>query len=458
MTIKEAKNIYCLGIGGIGVSGIARLLLAMGKNVSGSDLKESVVTKGLEELTINVEIGPNPAVIHPKPDLLIYSEAVPEADLNLIDVSRLSQAEAIAELMEDHFGIAVTGTNGKSTTSALLGLILEKAKLDPTVLIGSLLSPQNESEKFKANARSGLGEYVVVESDEYRRKMLLNKPKMIVITNIAEDHLDYYKDLNDIKEAFLEYVKNLPPDGILIYNADDHNTVDVCKHASCHKFTFGIHHYADLQALNIKIANGKQVFDLHLNDEMIGSFELSIPGKFNISNALGAILAGIKLSVDKEKIKEAVREFRGIWRRFEIVGKIHNVPVISDYAHHPAGIEGTLQAAREFFPDKKILIVFQPHQRSRTKSLFGEFISSLSTVDEVILPEIFDVAGREHGEQISSRQLAEELSKTGTKATFTENLIQAEKLVLEKLDHFDVVLMMGAGDIDSLARKIIDEA
>ena len=455
MTIKDAKNIYCLGIGGIGVSGLARLFLSMGKQVSGSDLKQSQITEELQKLGIQVSIGPNPENLPDKPDLVIYSQAVPLQDLDQFRAEKLSQAEAIGELMQDKFGIGVTGTNGKSTTTALLGLILDHADLDPTVLIGSILSPKNETEKFKANVRLGNGQYFVAESDEYRRKMLENKPKMIVVTNIALDHLDYYKNLDDIKSAFLEYIKLLPKDGILIYNADDHNTVDVCKHAACHKFTFGIHHYADLQAINQITDNNKQIFDLHYDDVKIGSFELHVPGLFNISNALGATLAAIKLGVKIKVIQKTLQDYAGIWRRFEVVGELQGKPVISDYAHHPAGVEQTIAAAKEFYPKKKILTVFQSHHRNRTKALFSEFVDSLVRADEIILSEIFDVAGREHGEKISSKMLMEELLKLGAKATFAKDLDETEKLIKEKVKNFDIILMMGAGDIDSLARKIV---
>ncbi len=455
MDIKQAKSVYCLGIGGIGVSGIARILFAMGKKVSGSDLKESIITKSLEDLGIEVDIGPNPGKIKPEPDLVIYSQDIPKADLDLISVPKISQAQALGELMADKYGIGVTGTNGKSTTTVILGLILERANLDPSVLVGSMVSKKNESEKFQTNSRYGHGEYFVAESDEYHRKMLENKPKMIVITNIAEDHLDYYTDLSDIKSAFFEYAKSMGPDGILIYNADDHNTVDVCKHVACHKFTFGTHHYADLQGINLKIGNRQQTIDLHLNDEMIGTITLKVPGIFNMSNALGAILVAIKLGVEFDVIKQTLEEFNGLWRRFEEVGNMFLKPVISDYAHHPTGVGLTIQAAREFYPGKKILVVFQPHHRNRTKALFGDFVESLVTADELIIPEIFDVTGREHGEAISSSQIVDELKKKGAIATFAKDLVEAEKMIREKIKHFDLLLLMGAGDIDSLARKLV---
>ncbi|MBX4191850.1 MAG: UDP-N-acetylmuramate--L-alanine ligase [Candidatus Doudnabacteria bacterium] len=455
MNIKQINNIYCLGIGGIGVSALARLFLAMGKNVQGSDIKESVVTEELEKLGIKVSIGPNPTKVPEETELIIYTQDIPSDVLTKLPGAKISQAEALGLVMEDKYGIGVTGTNGKSTTTALLGLILDNAGMDPTVLIGSLLSPDSETEKFKANARIGDSEYFVTESDEYHRKMLANKPKMIVLTNIALDHLDYYKDLADIKSAFTEYVESLPDDGMLIYNADDHNATEVGKFAHSHKFTYGIHHYADLQAINLKAENGKQTFDLHLNDQMIGNYTLPIPGTFNVLNALGAVLAGIKLGVPYTTIKITLAGFVGIWRRFEKVGELMGKTVISDYAHHPDAISATLSAAKQFYPGKKILTVFQPHHRNRTKALFGEFVESMITADEIILPEIFDVAGREHGEDISSKQLVDELNKKGAKATFMPTLDAAEKLIREKAKDFDVILLMGAGDIDLMARKLV---
>jgi UDP-N-acetylmuramate--alanine ligase len=456
MDIKQQiNNIYCLGIGGIGVSGIARLFLAMGKSVSGSDLKESIITKDLEKIGAKISIGPNPTTLPEETDLLVYSQDVPEEEIAKLPGLKLSQAQAIGMLMEGTVGVGVTGTNGKSTTSALLGLMLDLSELEPTILIGSLLSPDNETDKFKANARLGDGGFFVVESDEYHRKMLENKPAVIVLTNIAEDHLDYYKDLADIKSAFKEYVDSLPEKGILIYNADDHNATEVGKTWKGRKFTFGIHHYADLQAINIKLENGVQIFDLHLNDEMIGQCKLPVPGIFNISNALAASLAALKLGVPYGIVKATLEGFVGLWRRFEKVGELNGKPVISDYAHHPDAVRVTMEAAKQFYPGKKILVVFQPHHRNRTKALFSQFVDSLVTADELILPEIFDVAGREHGEQISSKNLADDLNKNGAKAIFTKDLDEAGELIKQKTKDFDVILMMGAGDIDLLARKLV---
>jgi UDP-N-acetylmuramate--alanine ligase len=463
MEIKDHKHVYFVGIGGIGVSAIARLILAMGKKVSGSDLRSSTVTDNLSALGAVVYIGHHPDNLKDLPDLVIHSEDVSIGSKGYVEVQFavdhnievMTYSQALGRLMEGQYGIGVSGTNGKSTTTALLGLILEKAGFDPSVVVGSQISPKNSSPKFATNARLGAGRYFVAEADEYHRHMLDSRPQMIVITNIAEDHLDYYKDIDEIKTAFTEYITRLPKDGIVIYNADDHNAVEVCRHATCHKLTFGIHHYGDLQALNLEVSAGEQSFDLHLNDNLIGRFEFHMPGKFNVSNALGAVSAAIKLGVKPEIIKEVLKDFAGIWRRFEKVGELQGKTIISDYGHHPAGVAGTIEAAKEFYPGKKILIVFQPHHRNRTKKLFKDFVDALIHADEVIVPEIFDVAGREHGEDISSRQIVEELVKLNVKATFCPDLNETGKLIQEKISQFDVAILMGAGDIDLLARKLV---
>lgn len=463
MQINSAKKIYCIGIGGIGVSALARLFVARGAEVKGSDMRSSQVTESLQKTGIQVVIGHDAKHIQEfMPDLVIYSEDVSQTSSGFAEleearkmgVTVMTQAEALGQVMEGKHGIGVTGTNGKSTTTVMLGLILERAGLDPVVLAGTMLSAKNESDKFKANTRAGKGEYVVAEADEYRAKMLLGHPKMAVVTNIAEDHLDYYKDLAEIKAAFSKYVMGLPSDGIVVYNADDHTTVDVCRHAHCHKATFGIQHYADLQAINIRQETGRQTFDMHYMDENIGNFELPVPGEFNISNALAASLAAMRLGVSPEVIRETLANFSLPWRRFEAVGKLGEATVISDYAHHPAGVEATIRAAQSFYPNLRILTVFQPHHRNRTKMLFRDFVNSLMAAGKVIIPEIFDVAGREHGETVSSQQMVDEMKAQGADAEFAKDLIEAESIIRAQADNYDVILMMGAGDIDTLARKL----
>lgn len=448
------------------MSALARLFLSMGKKVRGSDLKESEITQDLKVIGAVINIGHKKENLDQKIDLVVYSQDITDSSPGFVELQaadelglmKFSYAKVLGLLMEDKYGIAVAGTNGKSTTAAILSLILVSAGLDPTAVLGTKLSAKNETEEFKANARLGVSKYVVAEVDEYYRKMLETHPKIIIVTNIAEDHLDYYKDLHDIKQAFLEYAKSLPKDGSLIYNADDHNTVETLRQAHEHKFTFGIHHYADLQAMNIRVEREKQIFDVHYKDQFFGTFELSIPGKFNISNALAAILVAIKLGIDQNVIAHVLKNFVGTRRRFEKLGMHNQTLIVSDYGHHPAAIKETLAGAKEFYPDKKILLVFQPHHRNRTQKLFGEFVEELSMADNLIVCEIFDVAGREHGEQISAKDLVDELVKRAAAAEFAKDLNETEKMVLKQIDNFDLVIFMGAGDIDLLARRLVGKA
>jgi UDP-N-acetylmuramate--alanine ligase len=459
-----ANKIYFIGIGGIGMSALARLFVGMGRQVGGSDLRDSATVQDLIKLGCKVSVGHSAEHVTAfGPDLVVSSEDIsPDsagfvelAKAQELDIKHVTYAQALGQMMAGQYAISVTGTNGKSTTTALLGLILERAGFDPSVVVGSKLAPKNSSDQFVLNARLGSGKYFVAEADEYHRHMMEQKPNLVVLTNVAEDHLDYYTGIDDIKAAFADFLKTLPADGAVVYNADDHNAIEVGRTAACHKMTFGIHHYADLQAVNIKQTAGQQDFDLHYKDEMVGHVRLQVPGLFNISNALGAALAALHLGVNFETIKASLENFAGIWRRFEKIGTLGNAEIISDYAHHPAGVEGTIEAAKEFYPGKKILFVFQPHHRNRTKKLFGEFVESLEDADDLILPEIFDVAGREHGEDVSSRQMVDELVTKSVRAEFAENLDKAEALIRQKARNFDVIVMMGAGDIDLLARKLV---
>lgn len=446
------------------MSAIARLCLGMGREVAGSDMRRSETVEDLIAMGARINIGHRPENLPQNAEVVIRTEDISEKAPGYVEIKEaesrgipvVSYSQALGQLMEGSYGIGVSGTNGKSTTTAILGLILEAADLDPTVVVGSKISLLNSSKKFKGNARLGNGRYFVAEADEYHRHMLDARPNMIVLTNVAEDHLDYYQGLSDIMAAFSEYVGRLPKDGMVIYNADDHHAVEIGRGAACHKFTFGIDHYADLQAINLAPSEGKQAFDLHYKDEFIGKVELRVPGKFNVANALGAALAALKLGVVPELIIRVLNGYAGIWRRFEKAGLFMGIPVISDYGHHPAGVKGTIGAAKEFFPGKKVLTVFQPHHRNRTKALFEEFVDALSDADDVIVPEIFDVAGREHGEEISSRLIVDELNKRGSKAGYAADLAEAEKLIRGRKD-IGAILMMGAGDIDSLARKMAAE-
>jgi UDP-N-acetylmuramate--alanine ligase len=464
--LNQYRSIHFIGIGGIGVSALARLSKLSGKSVSGSDIRESVVTESLAGLGCEVYIGHAKGNLGTGVDLVIHTEDVNPTSAGYVELSAaqgrgiktLKYSEALGLFVDGFYGIGVSGTNGKSTTTAILGLIMEKAGTDPMVIVGSRLARANESEQFRGNARFGHGKYFVYEADEYHRHMLDGRPKAAIITNLEPDHLDYYKGIDDIKSAFADYANNLPSDGLLVFNADDPDTRGVCsQNGKCKKATFGTKDgSADYFLHDVRIENQQQEFSVTAKGRDLGRFTLSMPGEYNLMNALGALAMAVELGVSPEIVRETLREFKGIWRRFEMVGQFLGKPLISDYAHHPTALAGLIRAAKEFYPGKKILFVYQPHQKNRTKMLFNEFVESMRLADHLILPEIYWVPGREKDadQDISSKHLADALEKYGQHAKFAANLGETERMIAATAGEMDVIVLAGAGTIDQLARKL----
>lgn len=412
---EKIKKIHIVGAGGIGVSALAQVLASQGAVLSGSD----------------IEIGGHHAENVPTDaDFLVYSNAIPENNPERVraaelKIPQLSYPEALGELARSKKVIAVAGTNGKTTTTAMIGWIMESAGLDPTVVVGSKVLA------WESNARLGKSEYLVLEADEYRRAFLNYETDIAVITNIAADHLDYYQDLEDIKTAFFQFTQKIKSKGVLVYNVDDENTVWAAEKFQGESIGFGT------RESNIK---------------------LQIPGPANRANAAAAAAVGSVLGIPFENVKSALESFTGTWRRFQKIGKLGHTDIISDYAHHPDGVWATLGAAAEVYDPKKILAVFQPHQHNRTKKLFKEFVSAFcsSLVENFIVSEIFDVAGREEeqDQDISSRDLVRELEKCKKNAVYASSLQDCENKVRAAAANYDAIIIMGAGDIYKVAEKV----
>lgn len=459
MKLREAKNIHCVGAGGIGLSALAKYLVAQGKTVTGSDLVPSAITAGLAEHGVAMgygQTGPLPKGT----ELIIYSEAAPFAnpervtgrDLNLPE---MSYAEALGAVSRDKRTIAVSGSNGKSTTTALIGLILEAAGFDPTVVVGSKVPG------FPlGNLRIGESDWLVVEADDYQAHLLQLRPEVIVLTNIEEEHLDYFTDLDHIIRTFQSFVDSLPEDGTLIVNADDEVSFDDLHHHP-QTVTYGLDEPADYNAKDIKIGAGEQSFAVvrSVEDEMVGRISLQVPGRFNISNALAAISCALSLGVPIDVIKETLASFTGIWRRFERLGEWDGATVISDYGHHPTAVRLTIAAAREFYPDRRLVLVYQPHQRHRTRALLRDFSAAFDGVDLLILSDIYDVAGREDAAdaEVTSALLAEAIAARpeSPRPLLGGDLRHTEDMLRANVAPGDVVIVMGAGNIDSLSRNLI---
>ncbi len=437
--IIETKNIHFIGIGGIGVSALAQYYLTKGYQVSGSDLASSEVTELLRKQRVKIFIGE-----HKENNLannvvkVIYSPAVQENNPELLKAKKLgvqvlSYPKALGELTKEYYTIAISGTHGKSTTTSMVALILIKAGLDPTVIVGTKL------EEFQGtNFRIGKSKYLVIEADEYKESFLNYWPKIIIINNIEEDHLDYYKNIKNILKAFEEFVGHLPQDGKLVINKDDKNIAKLKKES------------AEIINFSLDQPEAEELKKI-----------LKIPGDHNIYNALATLIVARILKIDDQVIFKALSEYNGCWRRFQIEKyKIPDsefeVPLISDYAHHPTEVKALLSSVKIKFPNKNILAVFQPHQHQRTFYLFDEFVQAFDKADEVVITNIYDVAGREQ-EQISQKvngeKLAKAIEKRGKKVDFIEDFKMIPQFLRRKITEDDVVLIIGAGDI----YKIVDE-
>ncbi len=457
---ERINHIHLIGIGGIGMSALAKYFLAKGKIVSGSDLHRSDLTDDLERRGVIFYQGHDASHLSDSIRLVVYSPAIPTSNFELLEGKKRglllrSYPEVLGELSKEYSTVVVTGTHGKSTTTAMLGLILSAAGYDPTVIVGSLV-PGFEM----GNIRVGRGRFLVLEGCEHQANMLNLHPEMIVLTSIEADHLDYYKTLENIREAFQTFVGRLSGKGMVIVNADDavSQTLQINN-----RIAYGTHATAHYQYSDRSVSNGNQHVRIRrtVPNEELGELVLRVPGSFNVFNALGALAAAMELGVPFQTCVRVLESFPGLWRRFERLGLWHGVEMISDYGHHPTAIRVTLAAARELFPQKKIIFCFQPHQHSRTRALFSEFVDALSGADELVLMEIYRVEGRTEDESVSSQELAEAMMKkrSDLRVRLVKDFQEATLELTQAVEQWpdSVVIIQGAGNIDDLARKIMQK-
>lgn len=461
MNLDKIKKIHFVGIGGIGISAIAKKFLLEKKDVTGSDQTNSFIIVDLMRLGAQIKIGHDSNNLPQETELLIYSASVPDKNpertkASKFGVQQMSYPEILGELTRHKKNsITISGNKGKTTTTLLTGLILEKAGFDPEVVVGGYLK------EWQGNYRPGSSDYLVAEACEWKAHMLNTQPKMIILTNIEADHLDYYKNLENIISAFQEYVNKLPSDGLLVINNDDLNSKKLNK-PSCIVLTYGLKDGADLIAKNISIENGQQLFEMIYQGKSIGNFQMSVPGRYNIANALAASLLALSQGVKPQIINKVLSGFRGSWRRFEILGKYKGALVVSDYAHHPSAVSQALAAAKEFYPDKRLVLAFHPHHHHRTKSLFNDFVKSFDQADLLILNEIYRVTGRDEigDEEVSSLDLVKAVEDRDQSAgrkrivLFGKNLAETKELILENIKEGDLLIVMGAGDLYLVAEGL----
>lgn len=442
---------HVIGAGGIGVSAAAKWLLRAGVKVSASDVVASPLLDALRERGAETFVGHAAAQVPKEADLVLYSPAVPETNVERMRAVELglvqrSYPQFLGDRSRELQTVAVSGTNGKSTTTAMLGCILAEAGKDPNVVVGTLVP------EFKdGNLRVGGSELFVVEACEYRGAMLELAPRLIVLTNIEEDHLDYFRDLDHIVETFQTYVRGVDT---VVLNADDPvmQRLQVGRH-----ILYGFSERAELRASNRVAGAGEQAVDVTWRGEPRGRLVLRVPGEFNVMNALAATAAAMDLGVSFEVCAVALAKFGGCWRRFERVGSVGRVEVISDYGHHPTAIRGTLAAAREFFPGRRLVLCFQPHQHARTMELRDGFVEALGAADVILLPEIYRVSGRTEAEEISSRDLVNDVQKThpSKEVFYASDLAKATQMLRSLVLSGDVLIVQGAGDVDEVARKLV---
>jgi UDP-N-acetylmuramate--alanine ligase len=447
------RKVHFIGVGGIGMSGIAELLYNMGFEITGSDMKESENTKRLRDLGIKVSVPHHKDNVG-NADVVVYTSALSKDNVELqqarekkIPISR--RAEMLAELMRMKFSIAVAGTHGKSTTTSLIASILRESKLDPTVIVGGILRSSGN------NARLGESQYLVAEADESDRSFLKLFPTVAIITNIDADHLDVYKDLDDIKDTFVKFANSVPFYGAVHLSVDDAVSLSIRTEIERKVLTFGLSPSADVKGLNVKRDGFVHSFDVIANGDRIENIKVNLPGKHNVINAIAACSVAREMGVDWESIKEGISKCKGIARRFERRGCEKEILVIDDYAHHPREIEATLAGARAGW-NGRIVAVFQPHLYSRTILLKKEFGKAFFQADKVIITDIYP-SREEPIPGVTGEIVKEQCKNFGHKdVEYIEDRRKVPKFLVPELRKGDMVILLGAGNIYEIAKDILD--
>ena len=453
--IKKYKNIHMIGIGGISMSGIAAILQNWGFTVTGSDASDSEAVQLLLKKGIKVVIGHNIEDVR-NSDVVVYSAAIKQDDPEMLEAKKLGipaieRADFLGEITRCYKDtICISGTHGKTTTTSMISLCFLDGLKDPSIQVGALLKPIN------GNYRVGNSEHFIIEACEYVESFLKFSPKAEVILNIDNDHLDYFKTFDNIKNAFIKYVKLLPNDGILVINGDDKNCLDLRKYTGSKVYTYGIDNQeSDFTAKNISFDDdGFAKFDVYYKNEFFVTIKLSVPGRHNILNALACVALCTEYGIDRNDIVNSLEKFTGAHRRFEFKGKINgNVSVYDDYAHHPTEIQATYNSLSNKKYNKS-WVIFQPHTYSRTKTLLDDFAKALINFDNIIILDIY--AARERNTyNISSRDLVEKINSLGKEAKYLPDFENCVKYVKENIKPNDIIITLGAGTVTEIGPMLL---
>jgi UDP-N-acetylmuramate--alanine ligase len=451
---ERIKHIHFVGIGGIGMSGIAEVLLNLGYKVSGSDMKESDTTERLRKLGGEIAIGHRAENIT-SPHVVVISSAVKNDNVEVIaarekQVPVIPRAEMLAELMRLKYGVAIAGAHGKTTTTSMVATVLAAGGIDPTVVIGGKLN------SLGTNAKLGQGDFLVAEADESDGSFLKLSPTIAVVTNIDAEHLDYYQDIDEIKAAFLTFINKVPFYGVSVLCLDQPHIQALIPFLEKRYQTYGMSTQADYQARDISLRPLGSTFKVLHHNQDLGSFELAVPGVHNIANSLAAIAVARELDVDLEVIRKALKEFSGVQRRFQIKGEVKGIIIVDDYGHHPTEVKATLAAAATGM-ERRVVVLFQPHRYTRTQHLLEEFFTAFNEADKLIVMDIY-AAGEKPIPGVTGQALFEGIKKHGHKdVTFIperEKIVDHLTAVLKK---GDLLITLGAGDVWKVGEQVLEK-
>ncbi len=451
---RKVKCIHFVGIGGIGMSGIAEVLINLGYKIGGSDIQQSDTTMRLQKLGVSVSLG-HAAENIGNADVVVTSTAVKADNPEVLEAHRkkipvIPRAEMLAELLKMKFSVAVSGSHGKTTTTSMVATILARGGLDPTMVIGGKLA------SIGSNARLGDGEVIVAEADESDGSFLKLSPTIAIITNIDREHLDYYPGINEIKEAFLKFANIVPFYGCTVMCSDNQYVREILPLIKRKTITYAIKMPADYSARDIKFLADKTIYDLSYKGEPRGEIVLVVPGMFNVYNSLAAIAVCRELDLDLKTIKKGLLGFSGVQRRLEIKGKVTDIIVVDDYGHHPTEIKETLTAARQVWKGR-LIVVFQPHRFTRTRALFDEFTTAFKDADILILNDIYP-ASEEPIPGINSAALWAAIKQTGhPHVEYIANAKETIEFLLNTARPKDTVITLGAGSIYKIGETFLKE-
>jgi UDP-N-acetylmuramate--alanine ligase len=454
--LGKTKRIHFVGVGGIGMSGIAELLLNLGYEVSGSDIRESNVTYRLSSLGGKIFSNHSKDNVEGA-DVVVYSSAVPGDNPELIEAREkyipvIPRAEMLAELMRLKFGIAVAGAHGKTTTTSMVASILMCGDLDPTVVIGGRLDIWGG-----ANAKLGQGEILVAESDESDGSFMILSPTIAVVTNIDHEHLDHYGSMEAIRQAFIQFINKIPFYGLAALCLDNEEIQGIIPHLKKRYLTYGMSTQADLRARDLVRGTLKTDFELIFRNRSLGRVAVGKPGTHNVLNALGAIAVGLELGIPMEDIKRGLMNPGGLARRFQIKGEKDQVLVLDDYGHHPTEIAATLETARTSWPDRRLIVIFQPHRYSRTHLLYDRFVIAFNDADVLVVAPVYS-AGEPAIEGVDAEWLARGIKEHGHKEVLLcEDFEDILKTLIGILEPGDVVMTLGAGNIHLVGERLLEQ-